>query len=238
MSFRYAAGSFILLSSPVTVLAGMPAMLPTPYTKDKFPHAKALDHWMDERLQALSFFLLVFVISALAVRMLWNLARKDWPQVPRLSYPRALLFTFIWGLVAIVVLTMISGARELMTPGAWRKQGWTYKLASATVDEPFFRQKRRAGLERLRLSLMSYAAMHEGKFPTTTEEVDVDWNIPAHPGFDFLYRPDHAPSTTGELLAFEPELGDEERFVLLTSGLIGTMRTAEIESALRKGESK
>lgn len=35
----------------------------------------------------------------------------------------------LWGLLFIVVLAMISGARELMTPGAWEKQGATYRLA-------------------------------------------------------------------------------------------------------------
>jgi hypothetical protein len=28
----------------------------------------------------------------------------------------------------LLVLTMISGARELMTPGAWEKKGFTYQL--------------------------------------------------------------------------------------------------------------
>ncbi len=35
----------------------------------------------------------------------------------------------IWGLLFVLVLTMISGARELMTPGAWEKEGFTYVLA-------------------------------------------------------------------------------------------------------------
>ncbi len=34
----------------------------------------------------------------------------------------------LWGLLFTVVLAMISGARELMTPGAWEKQGATYRL--------------------------------------------------------------------------------------------------------------
>ncbi len=29
-------------------------------------------------------------------------------------------------MLCVVVLTMISGARELMTPGAWQKDGFTY----------------------------------------------------------------------------------------------------------------
>ena len=34
----------------------------------------------------------------------------------------------VWGSLFVLVLTMISGARELMTPGAWKKDGITYVL--------------------------------------------------------------------------------------------------------------
>ena len=34
----------------------------------------------------------------------------------------------LWGLLFMLVLTMISGARELLTPGAWEKKGATYQL--------------------------------------------------------------------------------------------------------------
>lgn len=221
---------------PTAAFAGMPATLPTPFTKDKYPHVESLNPLVDERLQALSFFLLVFFLSAACVKWLWNFARHDWPNLPRLTYKRALGFTFIWGLVAIVVLTMISGARELMTPGAWRKQGWTYKLPAATPEEPHFRKQRRASLEQLRLALMSHAALHDGNFPAEAGNVDAQWAIPAHPGFEFMYRTGQRPSSSGNLLVFEPEIGEVERFVLLTNGMIGTMRTSEIEAIFGKEE--
>jgi hypothetical protein len=37
----------------------------------------------------------------------------------------------LWGLLFLLILTMISGARELMTPGAWEKHGSTYELKDA-----------------------------------------------------------------------------------------------------------
>jgi hypothetical protein len=46
------------------------------------------------------------------------------------SFGRAVAGVFLWGLLFIIVLTMISGARELMTPGAWEKQGVTYRLTN------------------------------------------------------------------------------------------------------------
>lgn len=222
----------LIVFFPVTVLGGMPAPLPTPFTKDAYPHSGSLEPWIDQRLQALSFFIMALLCCTLGVKWLWNLARHDWPQLPALTFGRSLLFTVIWGLVAIVVLTMISGARELMTPGAWRKQSWTYKLA-ADSSEPHFRSKRRAGLEQLRLALLQYAALNDGNYPPSRTDLRADWNVPAHPGFEFLYRAGVRPSSNGELVIYEPETGDAERFVLLSNGMIGTMRTPEIEAIIK-----
>lgn len=228
----------IALAPAASVMAGMPAPLPTPYTKDAYPHADALDPWVDERLQALSFFVAALLVCAAGVKWLWNLARHDWPALPALTYRRSLAFTLLWGLAAVVILTMISGARELMTPGAWRKQGWTYKLDSAAPPEPHFREKRRAGLEQLRLAMLQYAAVNGGVYPAAKDVVATEWSVPAHPGFEFLYRPNVQPASAGELLIFEPELGDEQRLVLLSNGLIGTMRTQEIEAVLTRKEPR
>lgn len=80
------------------------------------------------RVQTISFFLLVFVLCAAAIQRLWNALRPTFPRLPRLSFPKALGLVALWGLLFIVVLTMISGARELMTPGAWERDGATYRL--------------------------------------------------------------------------------------------------------------
>lgn len=228
---------WVMLSLLVTtpVWAGMPSPLPTPYTKEAFPHSDALSPWVDERLQALSFFVVSVLACAWLVRVLWSGLRRDWPALPALTYRGALAGTLLWGLVFVVVLTMISGARELMTPGAWRKSGWTYQLADKKVgsQEPHFRNLRREKLESLRLALLRHAATHGGDFPSQPAELDESWAIPAHPGFDFLYRPGlRADGDGAQILAFEPEIGDDERFVLLANGMIGTMRTAELEAAL------
>ena len=210
-------------------LAGMPSPLPTPFTADKFPHVPQLSPWIDERLQALSFFIVTLLCVALLVRWLWNLARHDWPSLPILSYRSAVVATVLWGLVSIVVLTMISGARELMTPGAWKKQGWTYRLEQHSPSEPHFRIQRRERLEALRLTLLQYAVTHSGQYPASKTDVNESWAIPAHPGFEFAYQPGQ---TSSHVLVYEPELGDPERFVLLASGMIGSMRTPELDAAL------
>jgi len=80
------------------------------------------------RLEAISFFLLVLLLSAAVIRWLWNSLRPSFPRLPKLNYWRALALVVLWGLLFVVVLTMISGARELMTPGAWEKHGPIYRL--------------------------------------------------------------------------------------------------------------
>ena len=118
------AACVLSLGFPIPALAGMPAPLPADPER-----VLRLGDSPIARLQAISFFLLVFLMSALAFRAIWNYVRRDFPTLPRLSYGRAVAGVFLVGLLFVIVLTMISGARELMTPGAWRKQGATYKLA-------------------------------------------------------------------------------------------------------------
>src|SRR5262245_5092330 len=65
------------------------------------------------RVESISFFLAGFLVSSLLIKFLWNGLRRDFPVLPRLSYPRALGLVGLWGLLFVLVLTMISGAREL-----------------------------------------------------------------------------------------------------------------------------
>lgn len=83
------------------------------------------------RFDSISFFLVLLLLLAWLVQLLWNLLGRDFRKLPRLSYPRALAAVTLWGLIFLLVLTMISGARELLTPGAWEKQGATYRLRDA-----------------------------------------------------------------------------------------------------------
>ena len=55
--------------------------------------------------------------------------------MPRISYGKSLALVVIWGLLFLVVLTMIAAAREMMTPGTWQKQGLLYKLPASQAPE-------------------------------------------------------------------------------------------------------
>jgi hypothetical protein len=92
----------------------------------------SLSRMTRERLQAISFFAAGLLASAGLVWWVWNSLTKDFPRLPRLSYFKALGLVFLWGLLFLLVLTMISGARELMTPGAWEKKGLLYELKSSS----------------------------------------------------------------------------------------------------------
>lgn len=231
------------LSSPL--LAGMPALLPSGWTADG-PQwneygdpASPIVSW---QVQALSFFLACLFFGALVVQWLWNHARRDFPLLPPIGYGRSLSLVLLWGLLFVVVLTMISGARELMTPGAWRKQGWTYQLdkSAAAADSLAApdRETRRRRLEQLRTALWQYAATHHGQFPARKETI-VDprlWDVPGNPGLEYFFVPDRSADEAGRLLVFEPQIDGDDRLVLLTNGLIGTMRTEEIRQATRQTE--
>lgn len=113
--------------------AGMPAVLPSGWTVENGPteqHPPSENLSTHSQVQTLSFFVLAFLVGTKCLQWIWNAARKDFPFLPQLGYGRALSLTLLWGCLFVVVLTMISGARELMTPGAWRKSGWTYQLES------------------------------------------------------------------------------------------------------------
>jgi hypothetical protein len=226
--------------------AGMPSLLPSSWTAEKTPSYVSPPESVSNgatalRLQAISFFGVIFLLSAGLVRWLWNTARRDFPRMPVLSYGRSIGLLTLWGLAFIVVLTMISGARELMTPGAWKKQGWTYKLAD-TKPNGFASSHadRQQALEQLRTALWLYAATHDGLLPDANEHsIDAKlWQIPGWPGLKFMAVRGRKAETIGQLYVFETDADGDERLVLLTNGFIGTMRSAEIKQAMSSARAE
>ena len=104
---------FLLLAASGNALAGMPVI--------------TLSDVATLRLSGISFFIGLILLAAWCIRLLWNYLRRDFPRLPLLSYGRALALVLLLGLCFNIVLLMISGARELMTPGAWEKHGITYQ---------------------------------------------------------------------------------------------------------------
>src|SRR5512138_3611438 len=104
------------------------------------------------RLQDISFFALLLGSCAFGIQLLWNGVAKGVPKMPRMNFLRAACLTGVLSLTMLLVLSMISGARELLTPGAWRRQGSAYRLNDAASDP-----MRRMSLESLRSALQVYA---------------------------------------------------------------------------------
>lgn len=164
----FVVSSVVAQATPAVANAGMPTFTLTDVAK--------------MRLSSISFFLLVALVSAIAIRWIWNQTRRDFSWMPHLSIKGAIGGVLLWGLVFVVVLTMISGARELMTPGAWQKNGLTYQLndtqastasaedIAAEVTRQFDeRLERTAQLERLFAAVSEFSDMHDGRLPTEDE---------------------------------------------------------------------
>jgi hypothetical protein len=178
-----AAGLF--LACPAAAMAGMPVI----ELKDV---ARA-------RLEVISFFAVVYLGLTLLLKWLWNVLAKDWNWLPRISFGKSLAVMLVAGLLCYVVLTMISGARELMTPGAWKRDGLTYKLTSDDDG--------RLRIGRLRDSLFDFAGRNNGSFPDSTDDPRVPaelWIAGGNGTRKYRYLPGLRSDTPRQLLAEEP----------------------------------
>ena len=183
------------------------------------------------RLEDISFFAVLLLLCALGIRFLWNYVAKDLPRVPRLTYTKALCLTGLLSLLMLLVLSMISGARELLTPGAWRRQGTEYRLTDST-SEPL----RRQSLEALRSVLHFYAQSHNGKFPAHDFVPDIPeniWQTPDSVGTRYLYVGGLTLAAMTNIVACEPLNFGDERFVLFVNGEIKKLTTKEIRQRIR-----
>ncbi len=213
----------LLLLTPAVALAGMPSYLLTEVASQRF--------------QAISFFLLLFLLVTLAVRALWNRLQRDVPRLPRLGFGAALALVFLWGLGFQLVLSMIAGGRELMTPGAWEKTGATYKLKETELpaEKELVLQARRQRLEELRGALWAYAAEHGREFPPSDFAPGIPeerWRVLGSSGMHFIYVSGHKADAPSAPLAYEPGLFGRERWVLFTDGDIRQLPVEAIHVAL------
>ena len=190
------------------------------------------------RLDALSFFVFVYLVVTWVVKWLWNQLSETFTVLPKLNYRKALALVFLSGLLFYVVLTMISGARELLTPGAWEKQGVGYRLREGGVTE-FGKNERRDRLRKLQDAIWSYANSHEGKAPASPMVPGTDPQIWRFPGGGFYcMMPDVSPGVGRDVLVYEPSTAGPRRFVLLADGSIedrseGTLKT-QLDEQLKR----
>lgn len=190
------------------------------------------------RLDVISFFIFAYLLCAVIFRWLWNLLAKDFAWMPRLTFLRSIALLVVLGLFLYFILTMISGARELMTPGAWAKQGITYKLQTPDRDpKPWLDAARKHWLETLRDALREYAAKHEGKLPAHAYAGDFNTALwkGAHPdGHWLIYIPGLTFGSSSRVLVYEPAAYGETRWALLTDGSVLQIKGEELDERMRK----
>jgi hypothetical protein len=214
-------GTALIALCPSFALAGMPSIRLTDMAR--------------MRIQAISFFLAAFLVSAAVIQFLWNRLGKDFSVLPRLSYGKALGIVVLWGMLFVLVLTMISGARELMTPGAWQKDGFTYRLADKAPVETSTDSARHKKVESLRAALWKYAERHKGHFPTRRNAPGIakeQWQTADPSGIRYLYVGGSVTTLPAKPLAYEPEVYGGYRLVLFTNGEIRSMEWDELAQAL------
>jgi hypothetical protein len=220
------AGTMAVVLRPSVALAGMPSIV--------------LTDWASTKLSAISFFVAVFLLAAAVARWLWNALARDFPKLPQITYRRALAATALWGLMLAVVLTMIAGARELLTPGAWQKRGALYEVAAPKSLPPAgdtassSLKARREHLRRLDVALVDYATQHRGHYPPadSTAIAASLWEVPGGYGLRYLYVPGQSVAQSSHILAYEPELDDGPRLVLQLDGKIVAVKSEQLRQML------
>jgi hypothetical protein len=180
------------------------------------------------RLQTISFVLMGLLASAAVVWLVWNWLRRDFSRLPRLSYAKACGVVVLWGLLFIVVLTMISGARELMTPGAWEKNGLTYKLRSEKpapppADDSRQLARRRTKLAELGEQLKKFAEQHDHQYPNAEQASQIPdsyWRLDDLAALRYVYVPGRSPTDGATPLAYEPQVVGGRLLMICADGQI------------------
>ena len=190
------------------------------------------------RLDALSFFLVAYLVISWLVKLLWNYLGKTFSVLPKLNYGCALGLVFLSGMMFYVVLTMISGAREVMTPGAWEKQGVGYRTREGGMAK-LTKEDRRTHLRKLQEAIWAYAKDHEGAPPPGPLVAGIEpelWRFPG--GGLYCLMPEVKPGGGRKVMVYEPSSAGGRRFLILGDGSIedrdeGTLKRDLEDQALK-----
>lgn len=184
------------------------------------------------RLEDISFFVMFLGVSGLLIQFLWNVLARGVPSLPRLPYKQALALMVILSLGMLLVLSMISGARELLTPEAWRRQGSGYRL-----NAPENEGARLRNIVALKSALLEYAARNNGRFPAHDWGGEIPQKIweAENGGTHFIYLGGFDTNAGAALIAAEPISFGESRYTLTANGEIRKVHSGEIALAMEKG---
>ena len=191
--------SALLIFLPLSAWAGMPSF----YVSDM---AKI-------RLESISFGLVVFIVGTEIFRRLWN--SQVVPMFGdkfRLSWIGGFLFTGLLSTLMLLILTLISGTREVMTPAAWEKDGLTHKIQTDLSP--------RSRIEGLRDDLLRLGVANGGKLPDNELKLPRPNLLHAGPeNRSFTYLPGQPLGDKSALLVLEGMRSyGEPRLLLFANG--------------------
>ena len=210
---------FLLFECPL--FAGMPSV--------------RLGYMTSLRIEAISFFLFIFFISTWIFKYLWNGVFVEMANLPKITYMRALGIMILWGMLFNLVLTMISGARELMTPGAWEPKGITYKLKNSDSNKASV-EDRLTHIQQLSTTLVDYANKHNNMFPLNNFDSDIPqqlWKLPQSEARYKYISGIYFDKTKKLILLYEPEFVGKKRYVMFGSGEVALLSTSEIKKSFQ-----
>ncbi|MCH5372383.1 MAG: hypothetical protein JJ992_00275 [Planctomycetes bacterium] len=192
------------------IIAGMPALLPWENHLQEVqtePYAR--------QIQLLWISAIVLLVGALFIKLLWNSLASGIEKLPQLTYLRSLGLTVLWGLAMVVVLILIDGTRHTLSPSAWVREGWTYRLAGPMEEaRNEYRRKRKDHLKQLQRALESYTRIHDGSLPENLSDLGGDLSlVPEAAGLQYVYH----PGDDSKYVVLEPEI-DTVRYSLTSDG--------------------
>ncbi|NTW21288.1 MAG: hypothetical protein HGA42_17645 [Nostocales cyanobacterium W4_Combined_metabat2_030] len=184
------------------------------------------------RLTTISFFLFTYLAASLGIFYLWNWLRQDFTKLPKLSFSKAMALVLIWGLAFHLVLVMIAGTRELMTPKAWEKAGIIYQLAPDNFQQIL--DSRRHKLEILKEKIWTFVNKNKGNFPSKKDLLAFSPEILLEPTGKLNYNYVEGLNINSPIqpLAYEPDSYGQERMVLLTNGNIELLSINSIQKLM------
>lgn len=209
---------FTLIASIEVAHAGMPSVVLTDIAK--------------QRLSTISFFLFIYLLASYGIFYLWNWVQTDFPQIPKLTLKKSMGLVLIWGLAFHLLLVIIAGTRELMTPKAWEKAGIVHQLAPDRFQQNM--EMRQRNLAILKQQVWQLAEKNQGEFPSKKELLAISPHIllEATGKLNYNYIEGLTVRSPLQPLAYEPDSYGAERMVLLTNGNIELLSLNAIQELL------
>ena len=122
---------------------------------------------------------------------------------------------------------MISGSRELLTPGTWKKEGVSYKLETGEITS----ESRLQNITNLKNALSEYSKNHNNQFPSNlVTHIPDEITCPTPSKGFYIYFPPTENSKPSDILAIEPLTYQGEVHAILNNSEITQLKRQEAQN--------